>query len=69
LEVQEAQKEGTIAQVNIVDTFKYHWKSVFITIGAKVVETAPFYIFSTFIISYATGGLYCCAWHVIFGNI
>ena len=33
------------------------WREVLITIGAKVVETAPFYIFSTFIVSYATTNL------------
>ncbi|MED2973221.1 MFS transporter [Fictibacillus sp. B-59209] len=54
---QEAKNKGNIAKVPIVDTLKYHWKSVLIAVGAKVVETAPFYIFSTFIISYATGNL------------
>ncbi|GAA0604679.1 hypothetical protein GCM10009001_22360 [Virgibacillus siamensis] len=28
-----------------------------IAVGAKVVETAPFYIFATFVVSYATGTL------------
>ncbi|MFC8684048.1 MFS transporter [Brevibacillus porteri] len=54
---QEAKKTGNIAKVPIVDTFRYHWKAVLIAVGAKVVETAPFYIFSTFIIAYATNYL------------
>ena len=38
-------------------TLKTHWREVLIAIEAKVVETAPFYIFGTFIVSYATGYL------------
>lgn len=48
------QKEGKVPKMPIVDTLRFHWKEVLIAIGAKFVETAPFYIFSTFIISYAT---------------
>lgn len=54
---KEAKESGNIAKVPIVDTFRYHWKSVLIAVGLKAGETAPFYIFSTFIISYATGHL------------
>lgn len=51
---EAAKASGNIAKVPIIDTFRYHWKSVLIAVGAKVVETAPFYIFSTFVIAYAT---------------
>ncbi|USK32062.1 MHS family MFS transporter [Bacillus sp. F19] len=54
---QEAKESGNISKVPLIDTFKYHWKEVLVAVGAKVVETAPFYIFGTFIISYATGTL------------
>ncbi|MDF0725981.1 MFS transporter [Cytobacillus sp. S13-E01] len=54
---KEAQKTGNISKMPLIDTFKYHWRSVLLAVGAKVVETAPFYIFSTFIIAYATGTL------------
>lgn len=54
---KEAKESGNISKVPLIDTFKYHWKEVLIAVGAKVVETAPFYIFGTFIISYATGSL------------
>ncbi|MDR0139628.1 MFS transporter [Metabacillus idriensis] len=54
---KEAKESGTISKVPLIDTFKYHWKEVLVAVGAKVVETAPFYIFGTFIISYATGTL------------
>lgn len=51
---QAAKESGNIAKVPILDTLRYHWKSVLIAVGAKVVETGPFYIFSTFVIAYAT---------------
>lgn len=51
---KEVQAKGTIPKVPVVDTLKYHWREVLIAVGAKVVETAPFYIFGTFVVSYAT---------------
>ncbi|WP_102261155.1 MFS transporter [Mesobacillus jeotgali] len=56
-EFKEVQAKGEIPKLPIADTLRYYWKEVLITIGAKVVETAPFYIFSTFIVSYATSTL------------
>lgn len=54
---KKVQESGDIPKLPIVDTFKYHWREVLIAIGAKVVETAPFYIFGTFVVSYATTNL------------
>lgn len=54
---KKVKESGDIPKLPIVDTFKYHWREVLIAIGAKVVETAPFYIFSTFVVSYATTNL------------
>lgn len=54
---KEVQKSGEIPKVPLVDTLKYHWREVLIAIGGKVVETAPFYIFGTFIVSYGTSNL------------
>lgn len=51
------QAKGDIPKVPLFHTLKYHWREVLIAIGAKVVETAPFYIFSTFVVSYATTNL------------
>ncbi|ANU21368.1 MFS transporter [Planococcus plakortidis] len=56
-EFKAVQASGEIPKVPIVETLKYHWREVLIAIGAKVVETAPFYIFGTFIVSYATTNL------------
>ncbi|KAB2333116.1 MHS family MFS transporter [Cytobacillus depressus] len=51
---KKAKEKGEIAEVPFLETMRTHWKEVLIAIGAKVVETAPFYIFGTFIVSYAT---------------
>ncbi len=51
---KKVQESGNIPKVPVVDTLKYHWREVLIAVGAKVVETAPFYIFGTFVVSYAT---------------
>lgn len=56
-EFKAVQASGEIPKVPIVETLKYHWREVLIAIGAKVVETAPFYIFGTFVVSYATTNL------------
>src|SRR5690606_24304611 len=52
---KKARESGEISKVPLIDTFKYQWKTVLLAVGTKVVETAPFYILSTFVISYATG--------------
>lgn len=54
---KDVKERGAIPKLPIVDTLKYHWREVLIAVGAKFVETAPFYIFSTFIVSYATTNL------------
>ncbi len=56
-EFKAVQASGEIPKLPIVDTLKYYWREVLIAIGAKVVETAPFYIFGTFVVSYATTNL------------
>ncbi|MEG0381586.1 MAG: MFS transporter, partial [Kurthia sp.] len=54
---KEVQKSGDIPKLPIVETLRHHWREVLIAIGGKVVETAPFYIFGTFIVSYGTTNL------------
>lgn len=50
----KVKKSGQVAKAPLRDTIKHHWREVLIAAGLKVVETAPFYIFSTFVVSYAT---------------
>ncbi|QHN48650.1 MFS transporter [Geobacillus stearothermophilus] len=54
---KKVKETGQVAKVPIVETLRTQWKEVLIAIGGKVVETAPFYIFGTFIVSYATTNL------------
>jgi MFS family permease len=51
---REARARGQIVEVPLLETVRRQWRQVLVAVGAKVVETAPFYIFSTFIISYGT---------------
>lgn len=48
------QAEGKVVAVPLFETLKTHKREVLIAVGAKFVETAPFYIMSTFIVFYAT---------------
>ncbi|ALC81710.1 MULTISPECIES: MFS transporter [Bacillus] len=54
---KKVQESGEVPKLPIVETFKNYWREVIIAVGAKVVETAPFYIFSTFVVSYAPSNL------------
>lgn len=54
---KEAKASGNVAKIPLLETLRYHWRAVLVAIGIKFVETAPFYIFSTFIVSYATSTL------------
>lgn len=56
-EFKKAKESGNVAKMPLVETLRYHWKEVLIAAGLKVVETAPFYIFSTFVVSYAVNNL------------
>ncbi len=53
-EFEEAKKKGKEVKIPLVATLKYHWREVLMATGLKVVETAPFYILSTFVITYVT---------------
>ncbi|KLT73231.1 major facilitator transporter [Neisseria arctica] len=48
------QESGNVVAVPLFETLKHHKREVLIAVGAKFVETAPFYIMSTFIVYYAT---------------
>lgn len=51
------QTEGKVVAVPLFETLKNHKREVLIAVGAKFVETAPFYIMSTFVVYYATQDL------------
>ena len=54
---KEVKASGKVSKSPLRATLKNHWREVLIAAGMKVVETAPFYIFSTFVVSYATSTL------------
>lgn len=56
-EFEETKKKGKQVKIPLVETLRYHWREVILAIGLKVVETAPFYILSTFVITYVTKSL------------
>ncbi|MBV5265415.1 MFS transporter [Pinisolibacter aquiterrae] len=45
----------TTKRVPLFTTFRDHWRSVLVVIGAKVIETSTFFLFATFSISYLVG--------------
>lgn len=46
---------NTTKRVPLFETFRHHWRSVVVVIGAKVIETSTFFLFATFAISYLVG--------------
>ena len=54
---QKVKASGQVAKAPLRDTLKHHWREVLIAAGLQVVDTEPFYIFSTFVVSYATSTL------------
>ncbi|WHY00297.1 MFS transporter [Neobacillus sp. DY30] len=52
---QEEREKGNVVKIPLLETLRYHWKAVLISLGAKCVEVGPFYIFTTFFIAYSTG--------------
>ncbi|MGC4154024.1 MAG: MFS transporter [Propionicimonas sp.] len=48
------KKQDRVEKVPLVAALTKHWRAVLIAIGTKAAETAPFYIFVTFIVAYAT---------------
>lgn len=56
-EFKQAKESGNVAKLPLLETLRHHWREVLIAAGLKVVETAPFYIFSTFVVSYAVNFL------------
>jgi MFS family permease len=45
------------SQAPLIDVFRYHWREVVLSALARSGEQAPFYIFTTFVLSYAVEAL------------
>ncbi|MDF1751765.1 MAG: MFS transporter [Verrucomicrobiales bacterium] len=53
----QAQKTEGVSKLPIVEVFRKHPKNVLLAMGARFAENACFYIFSVFVLSYATDQL------------
>lgn len=51
---KKAHENAEPPKLPLADTIRDHWRSVLVAAGAKTIETAPFYLFSTFVVAYAT---------------
>ncbi|HZR39931.1 MAG TPA: MFS transporter [Ktedonobacteraceae bacterium] len=51
------KEENRIARSPVVDAFKHHWREIILTALVRSGEQAPFYIFTTFILSYGVSSL------------
>lgn len=49
----KARQSAHPKSLPLADTLRDHWRSVLVAAGAKSTETAPFYLFSTFVVAYS----------------
>jgi len=54
----ELQATGKGAEQPLVEVVRSHWKNVLLVMGARVAENACFYVFTVFILTYATAELH-----------
>lgn len=54
---RKMQQSGAVEKLPLGTTLRDHWRAVLVAIGAKAVETAPFYLFASFVGGYATARL------------
>ncbi|MEW6211272.1 MAG: MFS transporter [Acidobacteriota bacterium] len=50
----EVKKTGAASKVPLLDAVRHHPKNVILALGARIVENGAFYIFTVFILTYAT---------------
>ncbi len=51
------KEENRTAKSPLLDAFRYHWKDIILTALLRSGEQAPFYLFTTFILSYGVTAL------------
>ena len=49
----KVKEEGRLAKSPVLDVIARNWKEILLSAGARFVEQAPFYLFTTFVIVYA----------------
>lgn len=53
-EFARVKAAGAQVRVPLAQVLRHHWREVLVAVAAKMVETGPFYIFTVFVIGYAT---------------
>jgi metabolite-proton symporter len=48
----KAVEEKKTARVPVVEAIRYHWREILLSAGLRFSEQMPFYLFSTFVLSY-----------------
>jgi metabolite-proton symporter len=51
------QEENRVAKAPVVDVIQRNWKEILLSAGARFVEQAPFYLFTTFVVVYGVDHL------------
>ncbi|GAB3710048.1 MFS transporter [Mariniluteicoccus flavus] len=51
---RKLQSSEKVEKLPLATTLTHHWRAVLVAVLTKAAETAPFYIFATFIVSYGT---------------
>jgi MFS family permease len=49
---RRVQQEGRVSHVPVLEVFRHYWREIILTALLRSCEQAPFYIFTTFILSY-----------------
>lgn len=49
----KVQREQRVSQSPLIEALRYHWREILLCTLLRSGETAPFYIFTTFVLSYA----------------
>jgi metabolite-proton symporter len=53
----KVQEEKRVAKAPVVDVIARNWKEILLSAGARFVEQAPFYLFTTFVLVYGVAHL------------
>jgi len=48
----QVKQEGSVAHTPLLEVFRYYWREIILSALLRSAEQAPFYIFTTFILSY-----------------
>ncbi|BBB00861.1 putative transporter [Actinacidiphila reveromycinica] len=54
---EEAQEAREQARMPIAEVLRYHWKSVLVVLGARLVDNGVFFVYATYLLSYSTQDL------------